>query len=80
MLLDEVAPLVDRQVEETRKLLDLGEVDVLVLRVALTTALDTKLEVLDATGAEAVESDALMSLVRPRWVSRPQSRDEDDIP
>ena len=74
----EVAPLVDQQLQETQKLLDLGEIDVLVLRDALTTSLKTKLQVLDAALAEAVAADALNAIVQPRWVSRSQTKHEEE--
>ena len=69
MLLDELVPLVDRQVEEVHTLLDLGEVDVLLLRVALRSALTTKLEVLEATLAEALAANALQQMLEPRWIT-----------
>jgi len=58
ILTNEVAPLVDRQVDETRKLLDLGEIDVLVLREALTAALQTQEEILNATLAKSIAASA----------------------
>ncbi len=78
MLLDEVAPLVDRQVEETRKLLDLGEVNVLVLRAALISAVKTKLELLDAILAEAQAANALQQMLAPRWITPSQAEVEED--
>ncbi len=78
MLLDDVAPLVDRQVEETRKLLDLGEVDVLVLREALSSAVETKLELLAATLAEAQAASALQQMLKPRWITPSQAEAEED--
>lgn len=73
MLLGDVAPLVDRQVADTRKLLDLGEVDVLVLRDALGSAVDTKLEVLTATLAEAQAANVLQQMLAPRWITPSQA-------
>ena len=78
MLLNEVVPLVDRQVEETRKLLDLGEVDVLVLRDALSSAVETKLELLTATLAEAQAANALQQMLEPRWITPSQAEVEED--
>ena len=69
MLLDDVAPLVDQQVEETRVLLGLGETDVLVLRAALESALDTKLELLDATLTQALAANTLQQMLSPRWIT-----------
>jgi len=77
MLLDEVAPLVDRQVEETRRLLDLGEVDVLLLRDALSSAVETKLELLAATLVEAQAASALQQMLQPRWITPSQAKAEE---
>jgi len=46
-------PLVERQLDEVRGLIEVGEVDVLLLREALARALDTRLDLLDATLEEA---------------------------
>ncbi|UCG15644.1 MAG: TolC family protein [Phycisphaerales bacterium] len=78
MLLDEVAPLVDRQVAETRKLLDLGEANVLVLRDALSSAVETKLELLAATLTEAQAANALQQMLEPRWMTPSQAAAEED--
>ena len=69
MLLDDLAPLVDRQLEEVRTLLAVGEIDVLVLRDALRGAVGTKLEILDATLAEAQAGSALQQMLAPRWIT-----------
>ncbi len=66
-LLEHVAPLVEEQVAASRTLLDLGEVDVLLLRDALTGSLETKLELLDATLAEARAANDVQQMLRPRW-------------
>jgi CRISPR system Cascade subunit CasA len=77
-LVAQVAPLVDRQVSETRTLLDLGEVDVLVLRDALSTSLETKLEIVEATRAESVAANAVYSLLSPRWAVADEADGKDD--
>ncbi|MCB9858375.1 MAG: TolC family protein [Phycisphaerales bacterium] len=69
MLKSELAPLVDKQIEETRTLLDLGEVDVLVLREALRASLEAKLDILDATLARAQAANSLQQMLAPRWVA-----------
>ena len=69
MLSDEVAPLVDRQVTETRDLLELGEINVLVLRDAISSAVETKLELLTATLAEAQAANELQQMLAPRWIT-----------
>lgn len=78
MLLDEVAPLVDRQVKETRQLLDLGEVNVLVLRDALTSTVKTKLELLAATLTEAQAANVLQQMLEPRWITPSQAEAEEN--
>jgi len=78
MLLDDVAPLVDRQVKETRTLLDLGEVDVLVLRDALSSAVETKLDLLAATLAEAQAANALQQMLEPRWITPSQAEAQEN--
>lgn len=77
ILTQQVAPLVDRQVEETRKLLEIGEVDVLVLRDALAASLQTKLDVLNAALAQATASYELRNMLEPIWVSLSQAEDEE---
>lgn len=69
LLKAELAPLVDKQIEETRTPLDLGEVDVLVLREALRASLEAKLDILDATLARAQAANALQQMLTPRWVA-----------
>ena len=67
VLLETVAPLVEKQVEDSRTLLNLGEVDVLLLRDALTGLLDTKVELLDAALAKGRAANELQQMLRPRW-------------
>jgi len=78
MLLEDVAPLVELQVAETRDLLELGEVDVLVLRDALASAVETKLELLAATLAQARAANALQQMLAPRWITPSQAEAEED--
>jgi outer membrane protein TolC len=77
-LIAEVTPLVDRQLAEVRKLLDLGEVDVLLLRDALNSDLETRLEVLDLTLAEARAANQLAQTLQPRWFTPKQTETEED--
>jgi len=77
-LLERVAPLVEKQVEDSRTLLDLGEVDVLLLRDALTGSLDTKLEVIDAALAEQRALNELQQMLQPRWFTPSQLTGEED--
>jgi len=78
MLIDDVAPLVGRQVEETRMFLDLGEVDVLVLRDALSSVHQTKLEVLEAILEEAQAANVLQQMLTPRWITPSRAVVEED--
>ena len=80
MLLENVAPLVDRQVDDSRTLLSLGEVDVLLLRDALTGFFETKLDLLDVTLAEAKAANKLQQMLHPRWFtpSEAEPKEEDE--
>ncbi len=71
-LLETVAPLVEKQVEDSRTLLSLGEVDVLLLRDALTGSLDTKVELLDAALAKGRAANELQQMLQPRWFTPSQ--------
>lgn len=65
-----VVPLVDRQITETRELLLLGELDVLLLREALRQSLETRLAMLTATQAEASAAVELHGMLDPQWFAR----------
>lgn len=78
MLLEDVVPLVDRQVGDMRKLLEIGEADVLVLRDALGSAVETKLEVLSATLVEARAANVLQQMLAPRWITPSQADTEEE--
>lgn len=58
-LLEGVVPVIDAQVSESLALLEVGELDIVVLHEALTQALETKLELLDAILAEAIAASRL---------------------
>lgn len=64
----QVAPLVDEQMEEVHRLIDLGEVNVLLLQDALTRALQVKRAVLEAGLEQATAEAALHAMLQPRWV------------
>ncbi|MGD2110344.1 MAG: TolC family protein, partial [Phycisphaerae bacterium] len=76
-ILETVAPLVEKQVEDSRTLLDLGEVDVLLLRDALTASLETKLDLLDAALAEGRATNELQQMLQPRWFTPSQVNQEE---
>lgn len=73
-----LAPLVDQQIAETRTLLDLGEINVLVLREALRASLDTKLDILNARLDQATAANQLEQMLKPRWVSAATQRDSEN--
>ncbi len=74
---EQVAPLVDQQVDESRTLLAMGEVNVLVLRDALASSLATKLQILEARLSEARAANELAQMLTPRWVTPTIEREKD---
>ncbi len=78
LITDTLAPLVDRQIAETQTLLDLGEIEVLVLREALRASLDTKLDLLEATLDRATAANQLEQMLMPRWVTMATLRDSEN--
>lgn len=74
---EQVAPLVDQQVDESRKLLALGEINVLVLRDALASSLAAKLRILEVRLSEARAANQLAQMLTPRWVTPVIQREED---
>jgi len=77
-LLEDVAPLVEKQVEDSRTLLGLGEIDVLLLRDALTGSLDTKLALLEAAVDEQRAAIELQQMLQPQWFTPLQAKQEED--
>jgi outer membrane protein TolC len=61
-LLDEIAPLIDAQMEESLSLLKIGEMDVLIFYETLKQALETKEALLEASLAEALAAARLIAL------------------
>ena len=76
ILADTVAPLVDLQVEETRRLIALGETDVLLIIDAFKGSLEAKLELVSVRLAEATVASELNSMLRPQWFVKPEDRKE----
>lgn len=74
-LFEEVVPVVDEQVADTRTLLDLGEVNVLLLRDALVASLETKLDLLDAELDRAVAAGTLVQMLDPLWATEQEQRE-----
>jgi len=76
VLTDELAPLVDRQLNDARRLLELGEASGLVLLESLVRAHDTKLQLIDVQLNEALAHVELRYLLGPTGapVSAPTTR------
>ena len=74
-LMDDVTPLIDTQLEEMRRLIALGEMDVLLLQQMLERSLATKLRVVDAVLEEALATTVIQSLLEPEWVAEPEPKD-----
>ncbi|MCC6573007.1 MAG: TolC family protein [Planctomycetes bacterium] len=62
-----LAPLVDKQMEETNRRAELGEFDALLMLEALKSHLEAKQRILDAALAEAEATDALAALAGPNF-------------
>ncbi len=74
-LMEDVTPLIDTQLEEMRKLIELGELDVLLLQQILQRSLTTKLRIVDAALEEALATTVLQSLLEPEWVAEAEPKD-----
>lgn len=66
-LAETIAPLIDKQIEAMRKLIDRGELNVLLIREVLARSLETKQDLLDTTLAELTARRDVEALLRPRW-------------
>ncbi len=64
-LRDRVAPMADRQLGDLRKLGELGDMDVLILKDALAGVLETKFQILDVRLRQAQASTTIQSLIEP---------------
>ncbi len=64
-LREEVAPMADQQLTDLRRLGELGDMDILILKDALTTVLETKFQILDARLERALASNRRRALVEP---------------
>lgn len=71
-----LAPLVEEQVRELRELIELGEVDVLLLKDALLAVADARLAVIEARAEAAAASAALHRLVEPTQFEEPSEQIE----
>ncbi len=64
-LREQVAPMADTQLAELRTLGELGDMDVLILKDALTSVLETKLQILDVRLQRAQASARVHALIDP---------------
>lgn len=64
-LRDRVAPMADLQLADLRKLGQLGDMDVLILKDALTGVLESKLQILDTHFQKAQAATRIRALVHP---------------
>jgi outer membrane protein TolC len=64
---NEIAPLVDQQLKDARKIAELGEFDALLTLEALTQSLETKHQLAEAHLLEALAKNRINALVNPRF-------------
>jgi len=74
-LTERVAPMIDGQLEDVRRLIDLGEVDVLRLTDAFEKAVQTRMKLLDAARDRALAAAQLRHLIEPTWIAVPAQRE-----
>jgi cobalt-zinc-cadmium efflux system outer membrane protein len=65
ILEEEVAPMVDAQFADVRRLAELGEIQVFMLMVALTRRLDARLNLIEAARDEALAATRLLEVLGP---------------
>lgn len=75
-LTDRVAPLADQQLTDVRRLGELGDLEVLILKDALSAALDAKLNLLDARRERAIASNRRRALTEPLWTPMAKAQSE----
>lgn len=64
-LRERVAPMADKQLAEVRNIVALGDMDVLILKDALSTLVDTKLQLVEARLASSLAANRRRALVAP---------------
>mgnify|MGYP001818299459 CR=1 FL=1 len=62
---ERVAPMADQQLQDLRRLGELGDLDVLILKDALTGVLEAKFQILDARLQKAQASTRIRALIQP---------------
>ncbi|MFI4859746.1 MAG: TolC family protein [Phycisphaerales bacterium JB063] len=75
---DDLLPLTARQIDEARRLVELGEIEVLLLSQAVIAAADTELMLIELRAQAAAASMDYQLLTHPRWATQPQARPEND--
>lgn len=73
----DVAPLVDEQVADARKLAELGEFNAMVQLDALTRRYETRVQILEATLSEAMAREEVMALLGPTFKPAPKESQDD---
>ena len=66
-----VAPLVNMQIKQAVKLVELGETEVLILQDALESWLETQLSIIQADLDEAQAANILYTMLHPQWIAVP---------
>ncbi|MHC4661842.1 MAG: TolC family protein [Planctomycetota bacterium] len=74
---NEIAPMVDQQLKDAKKLAELGEFDPLLIHEALTTSLESKHKLVEACLSEAQAKNLINSMVSPRFIM-PRNNVEDE--
>ena len=64
-LREHMAPMADRQLEDLNRLGTMGDLDVLIVKDALTNALETKLQILETRLQQALSSNEIRSHLGP---------------
>ncbi len=73
---EELLPLTTQQIDEARRLIELGEVDVLLLSQAVVAAADTELMMIRLRAEHAAAALDYERLTHTRWTARPEARTE----
>jgi len=74
----ELLPLTAKQVEEAQRLLELGEIDVLLLSRAVAAAADARLMLFELLAEETQAALDYEILTNPRWATQPEMRVENE--
>jgi len=67
----DIAPLVDEQLGDIARLIELGEANILIIHDALERSINVKLAVLDAAVDAAHAEAAVHAALTPRWATAP---------